>query len=304
MTATSFDPMAHFARHGRSFHFASRFMTRRDRERVGAVYAYCRLTDDLVDEAVDAGPAELHARLDDWLHRSHRGYSGFESGIPVVDRVMTDMRVHGIPFQYAAELIEGMRMDVAPPEFRDLIQLRVYTYRVAGVIGVWLSELFGIHDPWVLERAATLGHAMQITNIVRDVGDDWRRGRVYLPTSLLRSYGVTHDDLGAMYRGERSVTPGFRGAMEALMATADVSYRAAFEAMPLLPPAFRRSVAVAAEVYRGIHAEVRRAGYDTITRRAHTRLTQKLVLASRGLGRLREATRTAAFTTDPLFTYV
>lgn len=287
----SFNPMAHFAHHGRSFHFASRFMPPRERECVGAVYAYCRLTDDLVDEAGDASPAELYRQLDEWLACSRRAYSGDSSGVPIVDRVMGDMREKGIPFQYASELIAGMRMDVDPPEFRDLIELRTYTYRVAGVVGLWLTELFDVHDSWVLERAAALGHAMQLTNIVRDVGDDWRRGRVYLPTSLMRSYGITREDLGAMYRGERRVTPAFRAAMEALMTTADVFYRSAFEAMPLLPPTFRRSVAVAAEVYRGIHTEVRRAGYDTITYRAHTRLPQKLFLATRGLGRLREATR-------------
>jgi len=284
------NPMAHFAHNGKSFHFASRFMPASERARIGALYSYCRLTDDLVDEAGDATPAEVHARLDDWLLRSRQAYAGESSGNAVVDRVMTDMRETGVSFQYADDLIAGMRMDIDPAEFRDLKDLRVYTYRVAGVIGVWLTELYGIDDPWMLDRAATLGHAMQLTNIVRDVGDDWRRGRVYLPTSLMRSYGLTRDDLGAMYRGGAgSVTFAYRAVMEALMTTADVYYESAFEAMPFLPATFRRSVAIAAEVYRGIHGEVRRVGYDTISRRAHTTLGQKMLLGARGLGRLRAA---------------
>ena len=284
------NPMAHFAHNGKSFHFASRFMPASERARIGALYSYCRLTDDLVDEAGDATPAEIHARLDGWLLRSRQAYAGEPSGNAVVDRVMADMRETGVSFQYAAELIAGMRMDIDPTEFRDLKDLRVYTYRVAGVIGVWLTELYGIDDPWMLDRAATLGHAMQLTNIVRDVGDDWRRGRVYLPTSLMRSYGLTRDDLAAMYRGGvRSVTSAYRAAMEALMTTADVYYESAFEAMPFLPATFRRSVAIAAEVYRGIHGEVRRVGYDTISRRARTTLGQKMLLGARGLGRLRAA---------------
>ena len=283
------NPMTHFAHNGKSFHFASRFMPASERDRVSALYSYCRLTDDLVDEAGDLSRAEVHARLDDWLLRSRLAYAGESSGIAVVDRVMADMRAARVPFQYAAELIAGMRMDIDPTVFRDLKDLRVYTYRVAGVIGVWLTELYGIDDPWVLERAATLGHAMQLTNIVRDVGDDWRRGRVYLPTSLMRSYGLTRDDLGAMYRGVRPVTSAYRAAMEALMTTADVHYDAAFEAMRFLPATFRRSVAIAAEVYRGIHGEVRRVGYDTISHRAHTSLGQKVLLGARGLGRLRAA---------------
>jgi phytoene synthase len=289
-TAALSNPAAHFARNGKSFHFASRFMPSGERDRIAAVYSYCRLTDDLVDEAENASPAELHERLDDWLACSLRAYTGESSGNPVVDRVMTDMRERSVPFVYVRELISGMRMDIDPIEFSDFIRLRIYTYRVAGVIGVWLTRLYGIDDPWMLERAAALGHAMQLTNIVRDVGDDWQRGRVYLPTSLMRSYGLTRDDLGAMYRGDRPVTTAYRAAMEAMMATADVSYAAAFEAMPLLPATFRRAVAVAAEVYRGIHAEVRRVGYDTISRRAHTSLGQKVLLGARGLGRLRAAT--------------
>jgi phytoene synthase len=283
------NPMAHFAHNGKSFHFASRFMPARERDRISTVYSFCRLTDDLVDEAGNVQPAELHVRLDDWLARSQQAYAGGSSGIPVVDQAMTDMRENGVPFRYADELIAGMRMDIDPIEFQDFEQLRVYTYRVAGVVGVWLTKLYGIDDPWVLERAATLGHAMQLTNIVRDVGDDWRRGRVYLPTSLMRSYGLTRDDLGTMYGGSRPVTASYRAAMEALMAIADVCYEAAFEAMPFLPPTFRRAVAVAAEVYRGIHTEVRRADYDPISRRAHTTLGQKVLLGARGLGRLRAA---------------
>ena len=290
MTAAAFlNPMAHFARNGKSFHFASRFMPTLERDRISAVYSYCRTTDDLVDEATDASSAALHARLDDWLELSRRAYDGEASGIPIVDRVMSDMRHHDVPFRYAGELIAGMRMDIDSTEFRDFLQLRIYSYRVAGVVGVWLTRLYGVDDPWMLERAATLGHAMQLTNIVRDVGDDWRRGRVYLPTSLMRSYGLTRDQLGAMYRGELPVTTSYRAVMEAMLAPADVSYHAAFEAIPFLPASFRRSVAVAAEVYRGIHAEVRRVGYDTISRRAHTTLPRKVLLGARGLGRLRAA---------------
>lgn len=289
MSVALLNPMAHFAHNGKSFHFASRFMPASERDRISAVYSYCRLTDDLVDEAGDMPRAELHGRLDDWLFRSQGAYAGEPSGIPAVDRAMTDMRESGVPFRHAAELIAGMRMDIDPEEFRDFKDLRIYTYRVAGTVGVWLTGLYGIDDPWMLDRAATLGHAMQLTNIVRDVGDDWRRGRVYLPTSLMHSYGLTRDDLGAMYRGEHPVTPAYRAAMEAMMATADVWYDAAFEAMSSLPPTFRRAVAIAAEVYRGIHCEVRRVGYDTISRRAHTSLGQKVILGARGLGRLRAA---------------
>jgi phytoene synthase len=294
MIPTPENSIGYLAHHGRTFSFAARLLGPRERARVAAVYAYCRFTDDLVDEAHGASRAELHDRLDQWLGVSREAYDGRVTGASAVDRAMHDMREHGLPFRYAEELIAGMRSDIDAPLFQDLTQLRAYTYRVAGVVGLWMTESFGVRDPWVLERAVALGHAMQLTNIVRDVGDDWRRGRVYLPATLMRSYGLRLSDIDAIYRGTAPVSPAFRAVLEAMMAAADAHYGMGFDAMPDLPPAFRRSVAVAAEVYRGIHAEIRRAGYDTISRRAYTTTARKLVLGARGLGRLRLAAQARA----------
>jgi phytoene synthase len=288
------DGRGYLERYGRSFHFASRFLHSASRERVASVYAYCRYTDDLVDEARGMSTDDLYARLDAWLENSHRAYMGDACGIPLVDRVMGDMRESGLPFRYASDLISGMRMDIAPRRYHDLAELASYTYRVAGVVGLWMTELFGVHEPWVMERAVALGHAMQLTNIVRDVGDDLAVGRVYLPQTLLKSYGLCDNDLIAMRSGTRTVSPAYRAAMEAMMTTADAYYRSAFDAMPYLPSPFCRAVAVAAEVYRGIHDEVRRAGYDTLTRRAMTTFPRKCVLGARGLRRLSGATLLAA----------
>jgi phytoene synthase len=279
--------LGYFARHGRSFHFASQLLSAGDRDRVAAVYAYCRQTDDIVDEAGAMSAAMIARRLDAWHALSRSAYDGFPCGDAVVDRAMYDMRAGGVPFSYASELIAGMRMDVVPTDFRDLAALRDYAHRVAGVVGLWMSQLFGVREPWVLHRAALLGHAMQLTNIVRDVGDDLRRGRVYLPVSMMRSYGLSRADLDAMAAGARPISTAYRAVLEALMTTADAHYAMAFEAMPLLPTGFRRSVAVAAEVYRGIHDEVRAADYDTLTRRAVTTSLRKCVLGVRGLRRLR-----------------
>lgn len=279
------DALSQLARQGRSFHFASRFLPAAQRGRVAALYAYCRTTDDLVDEAVHEPSAVVYARLDAWRQASRQAYDGVPSGQPLIDAVMGDMRASCIPFRYADELMDGVLMDVEPRRYRDFAELSTYTYRVAGVVGLWMSAMFGVRDRWMNERAVALGQAMQLTNIVRDVGDDWDRGRVYLPESLLRSYGIGGDDLAAMRRGRRAITPAYRAVMEAMMTAADADYRRAFEAIPHLPPAFRRTAAVAAEVYRGIHAEVRAAGYDTLTRRATTSLARKFALGAEGLRR-------------------
>jgi phytoene synthase len=133
-----------------------------------------------------------------------------------------------------------------------------------------------------------MGHAMQLTNILRDVGEDWRRGRLYLPLDLLARHGVESEEIHAL--SERGVVPdGWPEAMEELMGVADRHYRAAFQAIPLLPTWYRRPVAVAARVYRGIQDEIRRNGYDNGSLRAHTSFLGKLRLGWAGLRDLRRA---------------
>jgi 15-cis-phytoene synthase len=146
-----------------------------------------------------------------------------------------------------------------------------------------------VRQPEVLERAASLGHAMQLTNILRDVGEDWRAGRLYLPAELLARHGLAEADLAAMHDGVRPIDPRYRALLGELMEEAEQEYTRAFAAIPSLPPAFQGPVAVAARVYRGIHAEIRRRGYDNLRRRAHTSTAAKLGLAARALWDLREA---------------
>lgn len=285
------DWLERMAAHSRSFSFASWFAPARERRRIEGVYAYCRITDDLVDEATNQSSASLKALLGEWLGLSYAAYRGRSTGIGVLDTVMGEMARRGVPFRYVDELVEGMRMDLEDRRYRDLAELRVYTYRVASVVGLWLTELVGVHDDGVLERAEALGHAMQLTNILRDVGEDLDRGRVYLPEDLLLEHGLTRDALRAMREGGEPVGPGYRGLMEALMSVADRDYELAFQAIPALPDFFQRPVAVAARVYQGIHREIRANGYDNLTRRAYTRLPRKAWLAGRALLELRRERR-------------
>ncbi|HEY4304794.1 MAG TPA: phytoene/squalene synthase family protein [Gemmatimonadaceae bacterium] len=275
-----------FARAGRSFAFASRLLPASDRERVARVYAYCRATDDLVDDHWTAASVGLHAQLDLWLDDSRRAHRGEITGAQVIDEAMAELRAGSVPFAYVEQLVAGVRMDIDARRYDDLAALSTYTVRVAGVVGLVMCGLFDVRERWLAERAVTLGCAMQLTNIVRDVGDDLDRGRLYLPLSLLRSYGVTELELDDMRRGRRPITPAYRAVIESLLTTADGQYRRALEAVPYLPGAFRRTVAVAAAVYRGIHDEVRRSGYDNLTRRAVTPLPRKCAL---GLVALRES---------------
>lgn len=272
--------------HSRSFRFASRLFPRAERERVARVYAFCRVTDDLVDRPEEGGPAVAEEMLGEWIGLARRAHGGEPSGIELLDRVMGEAAEAEVPFAYVSDLGEGMRMDLRGESYPSLPALRVYTYRVAGVVGLWLSELFGVRDRWALERAATLGHAMQLTNILRDVGEDARRGRVYLPLQELERHGIEPARLLATAEGRAPVPSGYPALVEELLRLAEADYREAFEAIPCLPAAARRPVAVAAFVYRGIHEAIRRRGYDNLRQRASTSTPAKLVLATRALREL------------------
>ncbi|HSJ31812.1 MAG TPA: phytoene/squalene synthase family protein, partial [Longimicrobiales bacterium] len=254
------------------------------RDSVAGVYAFCRVTDDIADGA--EAPADGTTRaglLDLWRDLAREAHAGGESGLPLLDRVMRDAARAGVPFSYVDDLIEGMRMDLRGQRYATVQELNVYSHRVAGVVGQWLTRLAGVHDPVVLERAADLGHAMQLTNIVRDVGEDLRAGRIYLPADVMRKAGLDAGDLHAFAAGA-PVTHAYRDVLETMMTRADAHYAAALEATPSLPPWFRRAVVVAAHVYRGIHDQVRANGHDNFRRRAHTTVAGKFHLAVRALG--------------------
>jgi phytoene synthase len=278
---------AYFGRHSKSFRFAARLFPEGPRTDVEGVYAFCRFTDDLVDEA-SGSTAAARARLEAWRALVRAAYHGTSTGIPLADVVMGRMARGGAPFHYVDDLLTGVGMDLDPSEYPTLEALETYTYRVAGVVGGCITELFGLHDPALLQRAYAMGHAMQLTNILRDVGEDWRRGRLYLPLDLLAAHDIDVGEIEAL--SDRGVVPeGWPEAMEALMTVADRHYTAAFEAVPALPPWYRRPVAVAARVYQGIQVEIRRNGYDNGSRRAHTSLLRKLQLGWGGLRDLRRA---------------
>ncbi len=287
----------YFAVNSRSFRFAARFFPPGEWERVARVYAFCRVTDDIVDRP--GGEADAEEMLDEWIHLARRAYDGHATGIDLLDRVMRETASADVPFTYAAELGEGMRMDLRMQRYESMDALRVYTHRVASVVGLWITELAGVHAPRVLDRAGEMGHAMQLTNILRDVGEDWRRGRLYLPADVMGRHGVTDDSIDRMCRGA-APDGAYRRMTEELLRSAEASYHAAFPAIRALPAGFRRPVAVAAHVYRGIHAPLRRAGYDNLRRRAVTGGGTKALLAARALWQLWRLERApeSAFSAD------
>lgn len=277
------DPIAYLAGHSRSFRFAARFLPGNEARRVAEIYAFCRFTDDLVDVSDGVSMDDLTTRLQEWEHLARLAHAGVATGIPILDGPLGRTGRMEVGFGYAQALIDGMRMDLCPRRYANLEELGLYAYRVAGSLGQWLTELAGVRESWVLARAADLGHAMQLTNILRDVGEDWKRGRLYLPLDVMARHGFAPDALDEALRWGGEPPLAWRSLMEELMGDAEHHYRSALQGITCLPGYFQRPVLVAALAYREIHVALRQNGYDNIGRRAFASSVAKLAIGCRAL---------------------
>ncbi|WP_243735545.1 phytoene/squalene synthase family protein [Dongia mobilis] len=242
----------------RSFHAASLLLPRRVRAPAYALYAFCRLADDAVD--LGGGSAALDAlrrRLDDL-------YAGRPAPI-AADRAMAAVvREFAIPIDLPAALLEGFAWDLAGRRYADLPQLRAYAARVAGSVGAMMALLMETRDEDSLARAGDLGMAMQLSNIVRDVGEDAAAGRLYLPLDWLAAAGIDAE----RFLARPVFDARLAGIVSRLVQAADQHYRRADPAITRLPFACRPGIAAARWLYAEIGNEVLRQGGDSVTRRA------------------------------------
>ena len=293
----------YFSSHSRSFSFAARFFSQEQHELVTRLYAFCRTTDDISDTiALRDGRQKAEEELDSWEQRVHLSYQGIPSGIEWLDELMARSNQAGVPFDLIQDLITGVRTDLREVEIATLEELDRYCYCVASVVGVWLCYLFGVRDREVLDRASAMGRAMQVTNILRDVGEDIQMERLYLPTEFIQRYGVTKSDIIAMDAGEQPISEAYKALVEDLLERAEADYQYAFRGLTAIPVSFARAAAVASEVYKGIHNSLRRNNYDNFKRRAYTRWYHKIFLAFRALRRLRKVqNRPFVYTPETVF---
>ena len=265
------------ARGSKSFYFATRFFPPELAASAYAVYWFCRTTDDIVDENPDVAAARRE--LDEWREGLKRALLG-STDCPVILRHFAwACARHAIPAEYACELIEGMRMDLEGVRYRNFDELRVFCYRVASTVGLMMSHVIGFEGD-ALPYAEDLGVAMQLTNILRDVGEDLGRGRIYLPSEEIAQFGYSE---AALRRGER--TPEFVQLMRFQAERARFYYGKSMPGVPMLRPEGRFAVEIAARVYSGILTRIEEMDYDVFAQRAVVPAWRKYSITARALAR-------------------
>ena len=267
-------------RHAKSFHFAGHFLPKTDRRHAHAVYALCRRLDDAVDEAPSPQAAVAAAR--GFGGTLDAVYGGAALGDPVLEAARRTVATRSVPRRHFDDLAAGVEQDLTRAEYATWAELERYCYLVAGVVGLVMCRVFDLRDRSAEANAVAMGNAMQLTNICRDVGEDWGRGRLYLPGEDLRRFGVTPEGVGEMTRGG-PVTGGFRRLMKFETGRARRLYAQGFAGLPALPPGGRRTAAVMAVVYGGILDAIDAADGDVFSARRRLTFAQKLRRVPRAL---------------------
>ena len=258
---------------GSSFYYSFLFLPPERRQAITALYAFCREVDDAVDETSD--PTVARGKLAWWRTEVGALYEGRPSH-PVTRALAAALTRFKLPCEQLLEIIDGMEMDLDINRYPDFKALHLYCYRVASVVGLLAAEIFGYQDRHTLKYAHDLGLAFQLTNIIRDVGEDVRRGRVYLPEDELRRFGVDEADLlHARY------SDNFRALMEFQVARANEHYARAFAQLPAIDRKAQRAGLIMAAIYRATLAEIVRDGCQVLDRRTSLTPVRKLWIAAK-----------------------
>jgi phytoene synthase len=263
----------------KTFYFASHVLPREKRMAAYALYAFCRYADEVTDSnGAAADPRGALRELAFLRDRLAVLYSSVDVRSPRFLAFQATVRRYGIPQEHFLDLIRGVKMDLMKKRYRNFNELDEYCYCVASTVGLIMTKVFGaVDEERSLDHAAELGKAMQLTNILRDVGEDYRRGRLYLPTEEMEHFGVREQDLQT-----GNVTPEFVELMKFQIRRAKVFYESAEAGIPrLTDDGSRFCVRLMSRTYAQILSAIEANGYDTLSRRAFVPLRTKLHIGAR-----------------------
>jgi 15-cis-phytoene synthase len=241
---------------GSSFYYSFLFLPKPKRQAITALYAFCREVDDVADECTDAGIARTKLA---WWRTEIANLYADKPQHPVTQALTDAVRDYNLAEEHFVEIIDGMEMDLDQNRYRDFKELHLYCYRVASVVGLLSASIFGYSDRKTLKYAHDLGLAFQLTNIVRDVGEDARRGRIYLPLDEMAQHGVSEADI---LQGQES--DNVRRLLELQIERAEDYYRRAFEELPEADRRDQRTGLIMASIYRALLDEIRLGGCEKV----------------------------------------
>jgi phytoene synthase len=256
---------------GSSFYYSFMFLPPDKRRAITALYAFCREVDDVVDECSDENVART--TLAWWRGQVGEIYAG-KPQHPVCQALAPLVKQFNLPQEHLLEIIDGMEMDLNHRSYDDFKSLQLYCYRVASVVGLMATEIFGYSDRRTLKYAHDLGIAFQLTNIIRDVGEDARRGRIYLPLDELQQFGVSTGDILNARESE-----AFYRLMQFQIERAQRFYQQAFEQLPASDRKAQRTGLIMAAIYRTTLDEIQRSGCHVLRERVSLTPLRKLWLA-------------------------
>jgi len=261
------------ARSGSSFYYSFLFLPPERRRAITALYAYCREVDDVVDEVSDVSVARV--KLAWWRTEVSNLFAGHPQH-PVTRALAPFIGPYGLDADRMNEIIDGMEMDLVQHRYADFDSLKLYCHRVAGVVGQLSASIFGYRAASTIEYAEALGTAFQLTNIIRDVGEDARRGRVYLPADELARFGLSVEDVLQLRPSE-----GFTRLMRFQAERARSFYDLAFSRLAPEDRASQRPGLIMAAIYRTLLDEIERDGFRVLQHRVALTPLRKLWIAWR-----------------------
>lgn len=257
---------------GSSFYYSFLYLPQEKRRAITALYAFCREVDDVVDECADESVARM--KLAWWRQEIVSVFSeehGKEPSHPVAKALVSVVKTINLSAGQLIEIIDGMEMDLDYNRYADFSTLKLYCHHVAGVVGQLSAEIFGYHNRQTLEYAHNLGLAFQLTNIIRDVGEDARRNRIYLPEDELVQFGVSSEDI--LYSRE---SDNFRRLIEFQIKRAETYYIQAFSALPIEDRKNQLPGLIMAAIYRTLLEEIKDGGCQVLRQRVSLTPIRKL----------------------------
>lgn len=260
-------------KHSRTFYLASGLLPGAQRMAIRALYAFCRVSDDLVDE----GTGDRVALVGAWQHETSEAHPASDD--PVVLAWADTRDRYNIPLQYSAQLLSGVSRDLTQSRYETFADLAEYCYAVASTVGLMSMHIVGYSGKEAIPYAVKLGVALQLTNILRDVAEDWQKGRFYLPQEELAIFGLTEADIASLVQGagdDGHADDLWRAFMRFQIARARQLYAEALPGIKMLGKGGRFAIWAAAELYQGILDEIESNDYDVFSQRAHVSDWDKL----------------------------